>query len=97
MTKTNDYDIDLILSNEEFKKNREKCLKQEIKTRKKYKLRGWVKNLLFIILGAVIAITIYQLYTLETSVTTPAGSYKCHGGIIKICSSDKAVEDYLGV
>lgn len=64
---------------------------------KKYKLKQWVKNLLFILLGALIGITIYQLFTLKTTTVTPAGSYTCRGGIIKICTSSDEVADYLGV
>lgn len=64
---------------------------------KKYKLKKWVKNLLLILLGALIGISIYQLFTIETTRITPAGSYTCRGGIIEICTSSKEVADYLGV
>ena len=88
------YDIDLILSNEQFKRNRENMLKQDKK--KRYKLKRWVKNTLWLILGALIGITIYQYFTVETTHQTPVGEYTCNGGIVKICTGDKIVADYLG-
>lgn len=63
----------------------------------KRKLRPWVKYTLFMILGAIVGIAIYQFFTLETTKTTPAGTYTCRGGIIKTCYGDKSVTDYLGV
>lgn len=93
----NDYDFDLLVSSEDLKKNREKCLKQDLTKKKKYRLKRWVKNLLWIILGAVIGITIYQLFTVETVHETPAGNYTCRGGIIKVCTGSNEVADYLGV
>ena len=65
---------------------------------KKYRLRRWVKNLLWILLGALIGIIIYQMFTIRTVEYTPVGSYECSGGIIKICSTDSNdVANYLGV
>ena len=61
------------------------------------RLRPWVKVTLLLIVGAVIGITIYQLFTLETTKKTPVGNYTCKGGIIKICTGSKDVADYLGV
>ena len=64
---------------------------------KKYRLRKWVKVAIVIILYSLLAISIYQLFTKETTKTTPVGSYTCKGGIIKICSGSNEVADYLGV
>lgn len=64
---------------------------------KKTKLRGWVKYTLTFILGAVLGIAVYQLFTIETIHTTPVGNYTCRGGIIPICTGSKEVADYLGV
>lgn len=63
----------------------------------KLKLRPWVKNTLFILLGALLGIAIYQLFTLEVTKTTPVGNYTCRGGIIQICTGSNEVADYLGV
>lgn len=63
----------------------------------KRRLRPWVKYILVAIISAIVAITIYQLFTLETTKNTPAGNYTCKGGIIKICTCSKEVADYLGV
>lgn len=98
MKKNNDiYNFDSIISNEDFKKNRERCLKQDLTKKKKLKLKKWVKDLLWIILGAIIGITIYQLFTIHRVYETPVGSYTCRGGIIKACVGSNEVADYLGV
>lgn len=60
-------------------------------------LKRWVKNLLWVVLGAIIGISIYQLFTITSIHTTPAGSYECKGGIVKVCSGSKKVANYLGV
>jgi len=65
--------------------------------KKRYKLKSWVKYLLFTILGAVIGIAIYQLFTLKTTKKTPVGEYTCKGGIVQVCTGSKEVADYLGV
>lgn len=64
---------------------------------KKYRLKRWVKNTLWIILGAVIGIAGYQLFTLETTKETPVGKYTCKGGIVQVCTGSNEVADYLGV
>ena len=97
MSKVNNYNFDLIVSSEDLKKNREKCLKQDLTKKKKYRLKRWVKNLLWIILGAIIGITIYQLFTIETVYETTVGNYTCRGSIIEICSGSNEVTNYLGV
>lgn len=67
----------------------------------KYKLKPSVKKTLKIsllfILGAVIGIAIYQLFTVKTIKKTPVGTYECRGGIFQICSGSKEVSNYLGV
>jgi hypothetical protein len=65
--------------------------------RKKYVLKKWVKDLLKMIVGAIIGIAIYQLFTVETVKHTPAGDYTVRGGIIQVCTGSEAVADYLGV
>ncbi len=65
--------------------------------KKRYRLKRWVKNTLWVILGAVIGIAIYQLFTVETTKKIPASEYTCKGGIIKVCTGSKEVADYLGV
>lgn len=65
---------------------------------KRYKLRRWVKNLLWIFLGVLIGIIIYQMFTIKTIEYTPVGTYECNGGIIKVCSTNSPdVVNYLGV
>lgn len=68
---------------------------------KRYRLKPQVKKIinicLLLLLGALIGITIYQLFTIKTIKSTQAGNYECNGGLIKICSGSKEVADYLGV
>lgn len=64
---------------------------------KRRRLKRWVKNLLWVILGAIISITINQLFIVEIVHETPVGNYTCRGGIIKICTGSNEVADYLGV
>ena len=64
---------------------------------KKRKLKPFVKNIIFILIGAFIGIVIYQLFTISEITKTDAGEYYCNGGIIKICSSNKKVAEYLGL
>lgn len=65
---------------------------------KRYKLRRWVKNLLWIFLGVLIGIIIYQMFTIKTIEYTPVGTYECNGGIIKVCLTNSPdVANYLGV
>lgn len=95
--KNNNYDFDLIISSDELKKNREKCLNLNKKVVKKRKLKRCIKNVLWMLLGAFIAIAIYQLFTVETVKETHVGSYTCRGGLIQICTGSNEVADYLGV
>lgn len=71
-----EYDNEQILTREEFRTNRDKVLIKK----KRYVLKRWVKNTLFIILGAVMGIAIYQLATTTETKQTPVGSYTCSGG-----------------
>lgn len=88
------YDFDLILSREDFRRNKEqKCITKK----KKYRLKRWVKNLSLLVLGALIGIAIYQLCFIKTIHATPAGNYTCKGEIVKICTGNKNVANYLGV
>ena len=91
------YDFDLIVSSEALKRNREKCLNLNKKVVKKRKLKRWLKNLLWTILGAFIGIIIYQLFTIETVHETPVGNYTCRGGIFQVCTGSNEIADYLGV
>ena len=61
------------------------------------RLRPWVKITLLLILGAIVGIAIYQLFTVEEINSTPVGTYKCRGGIIKIFTGSDEVAGYLGV
>ena len=49
-----------------------------------YKLRTWVKVVLLLIAGALIGISTYQLFTLESTDKTTGAS--CNGGIVKVCT-----------
>ena len=64
---------------------------------KKRRLKRWVKNTLWMILGAFLGIATYQILTIKTPHTTPVGDYTCKGGVIQICSGSKEVAEYLGV
>lgn len=65
---------------------------------KRYRLRKWVKNLLWVLLCSLVAIAIYQIFTIKTVEYTPVGTYECNGGIIKVCSTNcPDVAGYLGV
>ena len=66
-------------------------------TRTKRRLKPWVKKVLLLIVGAIIGITIYQLFTIKTVKSTPVGDYTCNGGIIQVCSGSHKVATYLGV
>ena len=69
----------------------------ETKKAKKYKLKKWVKVCLWTLFVAYISIAIYQLFTITTYHTTPVGTYKCKGELIKVCGGNSEVADYLGV
>lgn len=64
---------------------------------KKRKLKPFVKNIIYILIGVFIGIALYQLFTLSEITKTDVGNYYCKGGFIKVCSSNKKVAEYLGV
>lgn len=51
--------------------------------------------LAFIVLAVIVFITIL-LDPTEKTYTTPAGEYTCRGTIVKVCTGDKEVMDFLG-
>ncbi len=63
--------------------------------KKKYVLKRWVKNTLWVFLGALIGIAIYQLFTVHTTIETPVGNANCNGGIVKVCTGSREVANYL--
>lgn len=96
MIKNSDYDFDTIISSEDFERNRDKMIYQEKQKKKKYKLKRWVRNVLWVLLGALIGISIYQFITIKTINNTSLGNYECHGGIVQVCSGSSKVAKYLG-
>ena len=63
---------------------------------KKRVYRKWVKNVGLLIVGAIIGITIYTLFTTETHGTTPnGGEYTCKGTIVKVCTGDSKASKYF--
>ena len=92
------YDFEVL--DEEINENKRQALMKEntIKERvKRYKLKRWVKVVIWTLFVVFITLAIYQLFTKKTIHTTPVGTYECHGGIIQVCSGSKEVADYLGV
>lgn len=85
------YDFELLVSSEEFKKNQLK-MRKEIKPKKK--VLPVIATIIFIVITIVSTI---QLFTIETKKTTPVGDYTCRGGIVEMCFGSKEVKDYLGV
>lgn len=62
--------------------------------RKRRVLKRWVKNTLWVLLGALIGIIIYSLFTEVNTYTTPEGEYSCRGNIIKVCTGSQEVFNY---
>ena len=63
---------------------------------KKRVYRKWVKNMGLLIVGAILGITIYTLFTTETHGTTPnGGEYTCKGAIVRVCSGDSKASKYF--
>ena len=63
---------------------------------KKRVYRKWVKNMGLLIVGAIIGIAIYTLFTTETHGTTPnGGEYTCKGTIVRVCSGDSKASKYF--
>lgn len=97
-TNNSNYDFDLIISSEDLKKNREKHLQEMVnKKRKSYIKNTILKVGLLFLIGAIMGIAIYQLFTIETVKSTPVGNYTCRGDLLEFCVGNKEVADYLGV
>lgn len=63
---------------------------------KKRIAKRWVKNVGLLIVGGILGITIYTLFTTETHGTTPnGGEYTCKGTIVKVCSGDSKASKYF--
>lgn len=63
---------------------------------KKLRFKRWVKNVGWVVLGALIGISIYTLFTTETHGTTAnGGNYTCRGTIVKVCSGDYKAYKYF--
>lgn len=60
---------------------------------KRRRIKTWVKVLVVVLL----TISIYQLFTLKEENNTPAGTYNCRGGILKVCTGSNEVATYLGI
>lgn len=91
-----DYDFDMIISSEDLKRNQQKMNERAKVVKKRRVLKRWVKNVLWIMLGAFIGIAMYQLFTVHNTYETPVGNYTCDGGLIKVCTGSHAVANYLG-
>ena len=92
------YDFEVLV--DEINENKRQSLIKEntIKERvKRFRLKKWVKVVIWTLFVAFITLAIYQLFTRKTIHTTSVGTYECHGGIIQVCSGSKEVADYLGV
>lgn len=91
------YDFEVL--DDEINENKRKAqirTVEEKKTIKRYRVRSWVKVVLWTLFVAFISISIYQLFTVKTIHSTPVGSYTCNGKLIQICGGSKEVADYLG-
>lgn len=62
--------------------------------RKRRVLKRWVKNILWILLGSLIGIIFYSLFTEESIYTNNEGTYSCRGSIIKVCTGSQEVFNY---
>ncbi len=92
------YNFEVLV--DELNENKRQAQRRTIKEKKmqkRYKLRTWVKVVLWTIFVVFATISIYQVFTIKTIHNTPVGSYTCHGEIIQICGGNKEVADYLGV
>ena len=69
---------------------------KKVKYRLKPQVKKFIKVSLLLFLGALIGISIYQMFTVKKIKKTPVGSYECRGGIIQVCSGSKEVKNYLG-
>ncbi len=70
-----------IITREEYRK---------LKPKKKLKLKRWVKNTLWFILGIATAMTIrHYIDSTQTYTRADGTNYTCSGTIIKICSGNE--------
>ena len=90
--------VDDINDNKEraIQRDRENSIKEKQRV-KRYKLRRWVKIMLWTLFVAFTTLSLYQLATVKNIKSTPVGNYTCHGKLVQICSGSKEVVDYLGV
>lgn len=66
---------------------------RRLKPKKKLKLKSWVKNTLWFILGIATAMIIQDMVNTTERIKTPAGSeYTCSGRIIKVCAGSTIAE-----
>ena len=92
------YDFEVLV--DEINNNKLEAQKrtlQEQKKQKRYRLRSWVKVVLWTIFVVFATISIYQIFTVKTIHSTPVGSYTCHGKLFKICGGSREVAEYMGV
>lgn len=92
------YDFEVLV--DEINSNKEKAQIrsiQEQKRQKRYRVRRWVKVVLWTLLVGFLSIAFYQMFTITTIHTTPVGTYTCKGKLIQVCGGSKEVADYLGV
>lgn len=96
------YDFEVLV--DDLNNNKERALKRdkeqlviEKQRVKRYKLKRWVKVMIWTLFVAFTTLALYQLATVKTVKSTPVGSYTCHGKLVQVCSGSKEVADYLGV
>ena len=91
-----DFEVldDIINENKKQAVIKENTIKERVK---RYRLKRWVKVVIWSLFVAFITLAIYQLFTKKTIHSTPVGTYTCHGGIIQVCGGSSEVADYLGV
>lgn len=96
------YDFEVLV--DDLNSNKERALKRdreqlviEKQHKKVYKLKKWVKVMLWTLFVAFTTLSLYQLATVKKIKTTPVGTYTCHGSLVQVCSGSKEVADYLGV
>ena len=96
------YDFEVLV--DDLNNNKERAIQRDAKeiviTKKQekvYRLRRWVKVMLWTIFVAFTTLSLYQMATIKDIKTTPVGTYTCHGKLLKVCSGSREVADYLGV
>lgn len=96
------YNFEVLV--DEINDNKERALQRDKDNQviekqrvKRYRLKRWVKIMLWTLFVALTTLSLYQLATIKTVKSTPVGSYTCHGKLIQVCSGSKEVAEYLGV